>query len=239
MYFVKTDKPNVFKRIDELGRILFNQDIYPVENALSKKQNTYFKKSCGTGSLVLREITGFTEDGRALFSKDVYPIKEAQAEKSCNTSLPPLPSWKEVIGFTDDNGMVTIHKPSDEMIQIANEQFDIDLRFVDEEPNIQYDPNVMIDVELQDDGDGDNCWQVTFGRYDKTDILITMQEENEIYDRITKAFNKYNLHYLDDDGFDFVESEGSISRAMRLAMETDLKENFNIKLHIIRNGHSC
>ena len=38
MYFVKTDKPNVFRRIDELGHILFNTDIYPVENALSKNR---------------------------------------------------------------------------------------------------------------------------------------------------------------------------------------------------------
>ena len=235
MYFVKTKQPNVCRRIDELGRILFNTDIYPMENALSKKQNAYFKKSCDTSRLILKEITDFTDDGQAICSQNVYPIGQTYTEKSRSTSLP---SWKEAIGFTEDNGIVTIHKSHDEMIQTANEQFDIDLCFVDDEPNISYDPNVMIDVELQDDGDDDNCWQVTFGRYDKTDILITMQEENEIHDRITKALNKYHLYYLDDDCFDFVESDGSIDETIELAMKIDLKANFNIKLHIIRDS-SC
>ena len=131
--------------------------------------------------------------------------------------------------------MVTTHKPSNEMIQIADEQFDIDLCFVDNELDIPYDKNVMVDVELQDDGDDDNCWWVTYGKYDKTDILVTMQEENEIYDRITKALNKYHIYYLDDDGFDFVESDDQIDETMERTMREDLKENFNIRLHIIRN----
>lgn len=230
MYFVKTDKPNVFKRIDELGRILFNTDIYPVENALTKKQNAYVEKSCDFDNFVLKEIAGFTDDGQAIYGKEVYPIGQSD-KKSCNTSLP---SWKEVIGFTDDNGMVTIHKPSDEMIQIADEQFDIDLCFVDNEPDIPYDKNVMIDVELIDDGD--NCWQVEFGKYDKTDILIIMPEENEIQERITKALNKYHIYF--DDGLDFVDSDDSIDETMERIMKEDLKENFNIRLHILRDS-SC
>ena len=240
MYFVKTDKPNVFRRIDELGRILFNKDIYPMEDALSKKQNAYIKKSGDTGPLVLKEIIDFTDNGHAVFDQDDYPVEQAYAETSCDVSFP---SWKEVIGFTDNNGIVTIHKSYDEMIQTANKQFDIDLCFVDTEPNITYDPNVMIDVELQDDGDDDNCWYVTFGKYDKTDILIPIphiaeQEENKIYDRITKALNKYHLHYLDNDSFDFIQSKNVIDDAMELTMRIDLKTNFNIKFHIIRdNSH--
>lgn len=235
MYFVKTDKPNVFRRIDELGRILFDKNIYPMEDSLSQKQHAYVKKSYDTGLPVLKEIINFTDDGHAVFDQNVYPINHASCTQSHSTSLP---SWKEVIGFTDDNELVTIHKSCDEMIQTANEQFDIDLCFVDTKPNIPYDPNIMIDVELQDDGDDDNCWYVTFGKYDKADILINIPEENEIHDRITKALNKYHLHYLDDDDFDFIESKGPINQAMELTMKVDLKENFNIKLHIIRDS-SC
>lgn len=232
MYFVKTEKPNVFRRIDELGHILFNTDIYPVENALSKKQNAYVEKSCDFDNIVLKEITGFTEDGQAIYSPEIYPIGQSYAKKSCNTGLP---SWKDVIGFTDDNGIVTIHKSHEEMIQTANEQFDIDLCFVDKEPDITYDPKVMIDVELIDDGDDDNYWQVEFGKYDKTDILITIQEKNEIQDRITKALNKYHI-YFDDDGLDFVESDNPINETMERTMKEDLKKNFNIRLHIIRDS---
>ena len=77
----KTDKPNVFKHIDELGRILFNQDVYPMEHALSKKQNAYVENSCGN-SLTLKEITGFTDDERALVSKYSYPIRQSSSKKS-------------------------------------------------------------------------------------------------------------------------------------------------------------
>lgn len=40
------------------------------------------------------------------------------------------------------------------------------------------------------------------------------------------------------DCFDFVESDGPIDETMKLAMKIDLKANFNIKLHIIRDS-SC
>ena len=93
----------------------------------------------------------------------------------------------------------------------------------------------MIDVELIDDGDNDNCWQVEFGKYDKTDILIPIKEENEIQDRITKALNKYHI-YFDDDGLDFVDSDNPINETMERTMKEDLKKNFNIRLHIIRDS---
>lgn len=41
MYFVKTKRPNVYRRIDEPARILLDMDIYPVSNSLTFLQDYY------------------------------------------------------------------------------------------------------------------------------------------------------------------------------------------------------
>ena len=201
IYFVKTDKPNVFRRIDKLGRVLLNRDIYYMEDYLSVKQCIYADKS-------------HHED---------------------------LPSWKDVIGFTDDNGTVTIHKPIPEMIQTAKDMFDIDLLFVDKEPDIPYDPDVLIDVELSDMGS--NIYFLTFGKYDMTDILAPcLPYTEDIRKRIETALSKYNIYKLDynteDECEDQFQANGYINGAMELTMKVDLQANFNIKFNIIRNPNN-
>lgn len=41
MYFVKTDKPNVYHRVDEMARILLDKDVYSDEASLTHKQCDY------------------------------------------------------------------------------------------------------------------------------------------------------------------------------------------------------
>lgn len=191
MYFVKTDKPNVFHRVDALARVLFNEDIYYREDCLTQKQSTYYDK----------------------------------AEKE------NLPQWNEIIGFTDDyTKTVEINKPIPEMIQTAKDMFDINLCFVDERPNIPYDPNIIVDVKL-DEGMtyGTFCYWISFGKFDMTDTLAIIDCSCEVYDRIRTALEKYHFGELEEC---IVFGNERMNPELEEIMKKDFKENFNINLHV-------
>lgn len=191
MYFVKTETPNVYNRVDAMARILFDEDIYPRDDCLSLKQSEYYDKS----------------------------------EKE------NLPSWNEVIGFTTGyDRTVTISKPIPEMIQTAKDLFDIDLCFADKRPSIPYNPNVMVDVEL-DEGKvySSFCYWVSFGKFDMTDTLAVIDYSCDVYDRIRTALEKYDFGELEEC---IVSGNGRITPELEETMKKDFKENFNINLHV-------
>lgn len=197
MYFVKTDKPNVFHRVDEIARVLLDTDVYPDNNTLTQKQATYYNKAI---------------------------------EKN-------LPSWNKIIGFTYDKpNEVIIHKPIPEMIRTAKEQFDIDLYFVDEKPNIPFNDTILIDVELQEFYDDEqyeyNYW-IAFGKYEMSDILavIDVDDDNTIYRRISTAVDKY-LYQDPEYIARIIPGCISISPKLEEIMKKDFKENFNINLYV-------
>lgn len=196
IYFVKTETPNVFKRIDALSRVLFGDDtdIYFRNDCLTVKQNEYYMRS-----------------------------KEEN-----------LPKWNEVIGFNDgDSRTIEIHKPIPEMIQTAKDLFDIDLCFVDKEPNIPYDNNITVDVELNEgtDSHGKYFYSMYYGKYDMTDILAMIDYDCEIYYRIQTAFEKYDIGESQECYFNRYDGK-CITTEQEDTMKKDFKDNFHINLKV-------
>lgn len=196
MYFIKTDKPNVYNRVDALARVLFDTDIYLRKDHLTQKQSEYYQK----------------------------------------TEKENLTSWNEIIGFTPDyDKTVTISKPIPEMIQTAKDMFDIDLCFVDERPDIPYDKDTIMDIDLNECQIGNSfCYWVSFGKLDMTDTLAIIDYDCDVYNRIRNALGKYHFGELEECVFN---GDTRMTPKLEETMKKDFKENFNINLHVTYCKH--
>ena len=191
MYFVKTETPNVYNRIDALARILFDRDVYLRTDYLTQKQSEYYQK--------------------------------AEQEN--------LTPWNEIIGFTTDyDETVTIFKPIPEMIQTAKNLFDIDLCFVDERPDIPYNKNAIVDIDLAECNINNSfCYWLSFGKLDMTDTLAIIDYNCDVYNRIRNALGKYHFGELQECVFN---GYARMTPKLEETMRKDFKENFNINLHV-------
>ena len=172
---------------------------------------------------------------RVLFNEDVYSRDDCLTAKQSDyydkSEKENLPSWNELIGFTTGyDRTVTISKPIPEMIQTAKDLFDIDLCFVDKRPEIPYNPNVMVDIELDECKVYNSfCYWVSFGKLDMTDTLAIIDCSCDVYDRIRDALWKYHFGELQEC---VVSGDDRMSPELEEVMKKDFKENFNINLHV-------
>ena len=78
MYFIKTDKQDVYRRIDKPARILLDMDIFPVSNAMTMQQDYY----CSTLNFTpWNEFIGFKfiNDNHVILTKSIeHVIRQAK-----------------------------------------------------------------------------------------------------------------------------------------------------------------